>query len=435
MNYRWFYILLANVAVLGANIWLFIDKPQPEPIVETRGKVTENVKVVRIIQPTVAATPTPAEPLLKLGSEVDLGHASVESFHFPFIEPLPSKNLALQSLLEQEQATVKEKNNEIKKEQQKQDQQLQQLVLLENRNKVLQEKLLLLERELTSHETLLTEQRKKINSLEKVNNSSLAFETKVDTVKHSINSKPDLIKSKVVKEEQVKPTVKTNEPLIDRVDEGKFSGSVEFGFLYEQDNQITKAVNGRLVLAYEKADKYKIDSDLDFEFENEDGEKSTDKYRWQLQSDYNLDPANLVYARSDINRSQFSSYEREDIFTVGYGRIFLNTKKHKFNTELGPGYRFSIPNIGEDAVSIDEFIIRARLNYERVLTDNLQIAMDTVVEAGHENSIYSLSFKAQNRIYQELYLVFNFDYKFTQNVPVDTVNKEVSSGLSLLYAF
>ena len=162
---------------------------------------------------------------------------------------------------------------------------------------------------------------------------------------------------------------------------------------------------------------------------------STGKYRWQLQSDYNLDATNLVYARSDIGRSKFSSYDKEQIFTVGYGRIFFNNPKHKFNIEIGPGYRFAVPNLGEEAVSIDEFIARTRVNYERVINENLQLTMDSVLETGHSNSVYGMSFKAQHCIYQQLYLTFELEYKFTQNVPVDTVNEEASSGLSLLYAF
>jgi len=58
-----------------------------------------------------------------------------------------------------------------------------------------------------------------------------------------------------------------------------------------------------------------------------------------------------------------------------------------------------------------------------------------VWEMGRENSIYSVNFKAQNKIYRELYLIFDFEYKYTQNVPVDTVNKDISTGLKLLYAF
>ena len=47
---------------------------------------------------------------------------------------------------------------------------------------------------------------------------------------------------------------------------------MEFGFLYEQDNQVITTMNGRLILDYDMADKYNINSDLEFEFENEDGE-------------------------------------------------------------------------------------------------------------------------------------------------------------------
>lgn len=257
----------------------------------------------------------------------------------------------------------------------------------------------------------------------------------IELVKTNIESKPDLIKI-------------ASSPVVDKIDQAgsqdlvkkeevihPFSGSVEFGFSYEQDNQVTKAINGRLVLDYEQKESYKINSDLKVELEDEDGESSTEKYRWQLQADYYLDPRNSLFARTDLQRSQFASYDQEDIYTVGYGRIFFDQDKHKFSAELGPGYRMAIPNVGEDAVSIDEFIVRSRLIYERILSETLQVKMDAVLEAGHENSIYGVSFTAQNKIYRELYLIFDFEYKYTNNVPVDTLKKEVSTGLNLLYAF
>ena len=408
MKNGWFYLLIANIAVLSANIWLFKDKPQPEvvPVVE------EKVEL----------------PIFKKGPLKDFGISSVKSFHFPLMEPLPSKVDLLQVQLTDSKATIDKKNSDVLKEQQRRIKQSEQLALLKAENNELQKQIRILDNELSYKESLVAKQKRKITQLESIEKPLPILETEIARVKNSIENKPDLIKPK-----QEHSTVKA--PLVDQVDGGDFSGSVEFGFLYEQDNQVTKNINGRLILDYDKVDNYNINSDLEFEFENEDGDTSTEKYRWQLQSDYNLDPSNLVYARSDINRSQFSSYEQEDIVTVGYGRVFYNSDKQKFNFEIGPGYRFAIPNEGEDAVSIDEFIIRTKLNYERVLTDSLQIKTDAVLEAGKENSVYSLSFKAQNRIYQELYLVFNFEYKYTQNVPVDTVNEEASSGLSLLYAF
>jgi putative salt-induced outer membrane protein YdiY len=67
--------------------------------------------------------------------------------------------------------------------------------------------------------------------------------------------------------------------LTDKIITDQFSGSVEFGFTYEQGNQVTKARQGRLTLEYDETDKYKINSKLHFKFENEGGETSTEKYR------------------------------------------------------------------------------------------------------------------------------------------------------------
>ncbi|MFT6984658.1 MAG: putative salt-induced outer membrane protein YdiY [Psychromonas sp.] len=255
----------------------------------------------------------------------------------------------------------------------------------------------------------------------------------IDLLKTTIQSQPDLIEHKSV--EKKDPPGEQNLPIIIVAQPDDFSGSVEFGFSYEQDNKVTRAINGRLVLDYEQASRYKFNSNFKFEMSDEDGEKSAEKYRWQLQGDYYLDLRNLVFARSDIKRNQFASYEKEDIYTVGYGRILFDENRHKFNMEIGPGYRMAVPNDGKNALSVDEFIVRTRFNYERVVSESLQLMASTVWEMGKENSIYSVNLKAQNKIYRELYLIFDFDYKYMQNVPIDTLNKEVSTGLKLLYAF
>ena len=213
------------------------------------------------------------------------------------------------------------------------------------------------------------------------------------------------------------------------------SGAVEFGFNYERDNHRTQSIYTRLILNYKYNDIYSINNDLNIQVESEDDEISTEQYRWQLQGDYFLNTRNILFLRTDLRRSKFASYDQEDVYTMGYGHTLFNTSKHLFKIEMGPGYRMAVPNVGEDAVSIDEFIVRTRLNYERVISESLQVKMDTVLELGRANNTYSLSFVAQNKVYRELYLNFDVDYKYTQNVPIDTHNKEISTGIKLMYAF
>ena len=57
------------------------------------------------------------------------------------------------------------------------------------------------------------------------------------------------------------------------------------------------------------------------------------------------------------------------------------------------------------------------------------------MQVGRDNSTYALEFTAQNKIYRELYLIFNTDYEYTEVVPDGSSNKEVTSGMTLMYAF
>lgn len=312
------------------------------------------------------------------------------------------------------------------------------LLLLEAKLAQAEQQNKLLAAQIDSLNSALAEQNSQIDALEKDNTQLLkvqklqpvAVVSEVDLIKNNIESQPDLLPRKSPKSAPEKSEAKDDNELA-----GDFSGSVEFGFSYAQDNKETRSVNGRLILDYDLPDSYTLNSNLKFEMEDEDNEKSAEKYRWQLQADYYLDPLDLVFVRSDMQGSQFASYSREDIYTIGYGRIFFEEIKHKFSIEVGPGYRMAVPNVGTDAISVDEFIIRTRLNYERIVSESLQLKMETVFEIGRENSIYAANFKAQNRIYRELYLIFNAEYKYTENVPVDSINKEVTSGLNLMYAF
>jgi len=383
LNPKLLFLLVINLAVLALNIARFADGNE-EPAVTVINQVTQIEPSGNRDAPEKSPVPIP-EPALPEKPKVD------------------KKLLLLEAKLAQ----------------------------TEQQNK-------LLAAQIDRLNSALAEQNSQIDALQKDNTELLkvqelqpvAVVSEVDLIKNNIQSQPDLLPRKSPKSVPEKSEATAVNELA-----GDLSGSVEFGFSYAQDNKETRSVNGRLILDYERPDLYTLNSNLKFEMEDEDNEKSAEKYRWQLQGDYYLDPLNLVFLRSDMQGSQFASYNREDIYTLGYGRILFEEVKHKFSIEVGPGYRMAVPNVGTEAISVDEFIIRTRLNYERIVSESLQLKMETVLEIGRENSIYAATFKAQNRIYRELYLIFNTEYKYTENVPVDSLNKEVTSGLNLMYAF
>ena len=417
LNSKLLFILVINVAVLAVNIMLFADNKTELELKNQTLAIKENNSQ------SIAESPiTDIQP------------------QFTPVAPLPLVIEKKENLKE-----IKRLSQEKRKSRKKSASLQAQLSLLVKQNQKLSEQITRLENEAQTQHSYITLLEKNNSDQQEVEPQQPALiVSDIDLLKTNIQRQPDLIENKSsaassIKQDALAEKIESaGEPdlLVTKDKEAdNFSGSVEFGFSYEQDNKVTRAVNGRLVLDYEQADQYKFNSNLKFELEEEEREMTTEKYRWQLQADYYLDPRNLLFARSDIQRSQFASYDQEDVYTVGYGRIVFDQSKHKFNMEIGPGYRTAVPNNGENAVSVNEFIVRTRLNYERVVSESLQVIMNTVWEMGNENSIYSVNFKAQNKIYRELYLIFDFEYKYTQNVPVDTLNKEVTTGLNLMYAF
>lgn len=385
LNPKLLFLLVINLAVLALNFARFADGTE-EPAVTVTNEVTQ-------------------------------------------IEPSNNSDAAEKSSVSEPPRAEKQTND-------------QKLVLLEAKLAQAEEQNKLLAAQINSLNSELTEQNSYLRALQKDNlerqqaqsAQPAALVSEVDLLKTNIQSQPDLLHRKPP-ESSIEKIEVAGEVVADNELEGNFSGAVEFGFSYAQDNNVTRSVNGRLILDYELPDLYTVNSNLKFELEDENKQMSAEKYRWQLQADYYLDPRNLVFIRSDMQGSQFASYDREDIYTMGYGRIVFEEIKHKFSIEMGPGYRMAVPNVGTDAISVDEFIIRTRLNYERIVSESLQLQMETVLEMGKENSIYAATFKAQNRIYRELYLIFNTEYKYTENVPAGSLNKEVTSGLNLMYAF
>lgn len=452
MNSPFFYILIINIVVLSANAWFFIE---PEK------KLTADASVTALTADTSVTIEedepyrylhedgiTNIEPIMLDGMLLNLTIAET----LAVIKFQTQAQQEIDSLKEQLQAELKKS----KQRHQNQQQQQSKLDFLAAENQRLADQVSTLDNQVNIQESHLAENLKREKQLNDALQKALLkhaslLSSPIDQIKTSIDQKPDLLKTKKTAQgkgaisdaEFIDVAVQTNNIQTDIVDSNeeaisknnRFTGAVEFGFNYEQEDELTKSAEGRLILDYNVVDQYNINSDIKFEFEDEEDEETENDWRWQLQGNYNLNPVNSIFIRSDIQRSQSDAYEREDTYTTGYGHIFFNENNHKFNTEIGPGYKLAEPNDGEDEVSYNEFIVRTKLNYERIVTKNLQITLEGIAEVGHANSIYETEFRAQNRIYQELYLIFDINYKYNQKVPDEAENDELSTGLNLQYAF
>ena len=443
MNSPLFYILLINLAVFSANAWYFMapEEKIAEENVQPSDKEISNEK-------SINKSAEDEEPVTI--DDILLNLTAAETL--AIIKYQTEAKQKIEKLQKQLEIELKKSN------QKQQNQKLldTKLASLSEYNQQLEDKVSSLDNQVNIQESHLAESLKRGKQLndalqkELLKHASLLSKP-IDQIKTSIDQKPDLLKTKKTAQgedaisdaEFIDVAIQTNNIKTDIVDSNEevtpavnnLTGAVEFGFDYEKNNDLKKTAEGRLILDYNVVDQYNINSDIKFEFEDEEDDETENDWRWQLQGNYNLDPVNSIFVRSDIQRSQSDSYEKEDTYTTGYGHIFFNENNHKFNTEIGPGYKLAEPNDGEDVVSYNEFIVRTKLNYERIVTESLQVTLGTVFEFGHKNSVYEAEFKAQNRIYQQLYLIFDINYKYNQNVSEETEKDELSTGLNLQYAF
>ncbi len=218
--------------------------------------------------------------------------------------------------------------------------------------------------------------------------------------------------------------------------EDPLDGSIEFGFMYDKGNKLTRSINGRLVLKYEKKDHYKGHFEYSAEHSEDDGETTIRKDRLQLQGNYSFNKKHYLFTRADLTSNDFASFKKEQTFSGGYGHKFVDEKKQKFSVEIGPGYRFSQPQpTSEDSENIREAILRGNLKYEQTFAEHLKFYADASNETGEKNSVSTVNIKLENKLFYELFLVLEFEYKNTKNVPIGTVNDEVTSKLNLKYAF
>ena len=293
-----------------------------------------------------------------------------------------------------------------------------------------------------------------INTLQKANKilrveNLPAIKSDVELVKEAIESEPDIIKFEAVPSEPDKPIINIEDQIVsteENINKGvydkpakpsNFSGSVEFGFSYSENSIQTRDMNGRFVATYEEKEKFKLNSEINFELREEDSSMTASNMRWQLQGDRYFNPRNFMYVSSDLLRSDFTSYDEEDTYTIGYGRVILAQEKNELNIEIGSGYRRALPNVDADAdaESINEAILSIGVYNKHSLSSSVQIGLDSELEFGMENSIYSTSLKLQNKIYRQLFLISESNYKYTKNVPDGTSNKDLSTNLKLKYAF
>ncbi|MCE0557130.1 MULTISPECIES: DUF481 domain-containing protein [unclassified Motilimonas] len=215
-----------------------------------------------------------------------------------------------------------------------------------------------------------------------------------------------------------------------------WQSSIEFGWMYDKGNKTTHALNSVLIIDYDADSDLTGHIEYNFDYASDDGVPYTKRGRIQLQGDYALSDEDYIFLRVDLKKHKFASFAKEQTYSSGYGKTFLDENEHKLSLEIGPGYRYSEPQKTlQDQTKKKEGIVRSVIKYQRSFTESIKFYLDTSLETGNKNTISNIDAKLENKILNDLSLVFSFSNTYTKNVPVGAVNNEFTNKINVRYLF
>ncbi|MGI2260521.1 DUF481 domain-containing protein [Shewanella sp. GXUN23E] len=215
-----------------------------------------------------------------------------------------------------------------------------------------------------------------------------------------------------------------------------FKAEVETGFQLNTGNTESTSFNGRTKLVYDTSNA-RQEGTLKAYFASDSEKTTAEKYDLQLQSNYKLN-GSYIYGRGDFTWDQFGSYT--EIFTVssGYGFDAIKDSDTRLSLEVGPGYRYNLPQEESEqtsAIAEKDLILRLAAKFEQRIHEYTSLTADVTSEVGENNNTLSLDMAYKNTIFLNWAFKVGFNIKYTEVVPLGSKQTDTVSTFNLLYTF
>ena len=214
-------------------------------------------------------------------------------------------------------------------------------------------------------------------------------------------------------------------------DDGPWSGSASFGFLSTSGNTENSSLNTGLELGYAVGDWDHTLETIAI-YADEDGVTSAEACEAAFKTEWDINDASFLFGRLRWRKDRFSSYDTQFSQTLGYGYRIVDTETHQLSAEVGAGARQSDL---VDGTREDEFITRAGLDYEWVLSDTATFEQTVGVEAGDTNTYVETVTSLSAKVLGDLALVASYTIKHNTDVLPGTEKTDTYTALTLEYTF
>lgn len=159
-------------------------------------------------------------------------------------------------------------------------------------------------------------------------------------------------------------------------------------------------------------------------------ERSAEKYRIEVQSDYDLGERMYAFGNANWENDNFSGLNYQASIAAGLGYKVIKNDEMKLNLELAPGYRITEDesnNTEEDA------IVRAAETFSWKLSKTSTFAQYLKVEAGDSNTETRFGLSLTSKIAGDLSMKVSHDITHNSDVGTDIDKTDRESAITLVY--
>lgn len=165
--------------------------------------------------------------------------------------------------------------------------------------------------------------------------------------------------------------------------QAEFSGTGEFGLVFNRGNSETEAANARLELLWER-ERWENESTATAVYARDSGTTSANRFALANTLNYSLSERSFAGGSLRYDRDQFSSFRYQASLAAGYGYRVLTGETHRLTVEGGPGYQFA--EIRDTGESENQAILRGRVNYRWQIAESTRLTNRLLVESGTKNT-------------------------------------------------
>lgn len=218
--------------------------------------------------------------------------------------------------------------------------------------------------------------------------------------------------------------------------DNSFKSEIEAGLQLNSGNNETKNFNGRAYVSYDTA-ATKQEGTFKAYYAADGGKSTAEKYDLYLQTNYKLERG-YVFGRGELTWDQFGSFTRIYTLSSGYGFDLIKNSTTNLSLEVGPGYRYDLPNestTDPDPTANQDVILRSAAKYTIKLQEYTSLNADVTAETGKSNNTLTLDMSYKNTFIQDWAFKIGFYVKYTSDVPEDSQNTDTVTTFNLLYTF